>query len=519
MSRTSSSGGAAENAWTASRPLAVARTSKPSAASARDSTERSPVSSSQIPTRTPTAPDDGASRRSAPAAFRLRSGSRLYTPGAHGREPRRAGDRRGGLHRVPRRRPAPGGRPPAADLRSAALAPPLPRRDSRRCAATSPTCLASAARCAAATSSSISRRRRTWRGVRGRARRLRGAQRARDPQRARGRPSQRGRTRALRVDDLGLLRHRARACWRSRRRCARPRTCTPRPSSPASSTATATTSSTGSTTRSCASGSRTARGRARRRSCPRSSPARWPASRSPWRVTGSSRGASSTSRTSPRASSRALAPVAANRVYNLVGSEDVTVAEVAETVRELVGGVEITRVAGPRRGLRRRAGQRRAGAAGARVVPVDAVPRGRPAIRRMAPGPAGAARAVVAPRGGHAGAARADRRADGGARVGDRARIGADGADRRRHGPPRHVRRDAGAAAPAGAGDRVRVGRPARASAARGRAGPGSSPRSCRSWSPGRTGWTGSATTIPTCSPCWRSAAVLRRSRSTAPRA
>ena len=43
---------------------------------------------------------------------------------------------------------------------------------------------------------------------------------------------------------------------------------------------------------------------------------------------------------------RALSPVAANRVYNLVGSEDITVAEVAETVRDLVGGVEITRVAG-----------------------------------------------------------------------------------------------------------------------------------------------------------------------------
>jgi UDP-glucose 4-epimerase len=42
----------------------------------------------------------------------------------------------------------------------------------------------------------------------------------------------------------------------------------------------------------------------------------------------------------------ALAPVAANRVYNLVGAEDVTVAEVAETVRELVGGVEVLRVPG-----------------------------------------------------------------------------------------------------------------------------------------------------------------------------
>jgi UDP-glucose 4-epimerase len=43
---------------------------------------------------------------------------------------------------------------------------------------------------------------------------------------------------------------------------------------------------------------------------------------------------------------RALAPVAAKRVYNLVGSEDVTVAEVADTVRELVGDVEVTRTPG-----------------------------------------------------------------------------------------------------------------------------------------------------------------------------
>src|SRR5262245_17163491 len=43
---------------------------------------------------------------------------------------------------------------------------------------------------------------------------------------------------------------------------------------------------------------------------------------------------------------RALTPVAANRVYNLVGSEDVTIAEVAETVREIVGGVEVLRVPG-----------------------------------------------------------------------------------------------------------------------------------------------------------------------------
>jgi UDP-glucose 4-epimerase len=43
----------------------------------------------------------------------------------------------------------------------------------------------------------------------------------------------------------------------------------------------------------------------------------------------------------------ALAPVAANRVYNLAGSEDVSVAELAGTVRELIGDVEV--VHGPGR--------------------------------------------------------------------------------------------------------------------------------------------------------------------------
>jgi UDP-glucose 4-epimerase len=38
---------------------------------------------------------------------------------------------------------------------------------------------------------------------------------------------------------------------------------------------------------------------------------------------------------------RALAPAAANRVYNLVGAEDVTIAEVAHTVRDLLGDVEL----------------------------------------------------------------------------------------------------------------------------------------------------------------------------------
>jgi UDP-glucose 4-epimerase len=38
---------------------------------------------------------------------------------------------------------------------------------------------------------------------------------------------------------------------------------------------------------------------------------------------------------------RALAPVAANRVYNVVGTEDVTIARIAQTVARIVGDVEI----------------------------------------------------------------------------------------------------------------------------------------------------------------------------------
>ena len=41
---------------------------------------------------------------------------------------------------------------------------------------------------------------------------------------------------------------------------------------------------------------------------------------------------------------RALTPAAANRTYNLVGSEDTSIADIAESVRDLVGGVEIERV-------------------------------------------------------------------------------------------------------------------------------------------------------------------------------
>jgi UDP-glucose 4-epimerase len=43
---------------------------------------------------------------------------------------------------------------------------------------------------------------------------------------------------------------------------------------------------------------------------------------------------------------RALDPVAANRVYNLVSEEDVTILQVAELVRELVRPVELVHVDG-----------------------------------------------------------------------------------------------------------------------------------------------------------------------------
>jgi len=43
---------------------------------------------------------------------------------------------------------------------------------------------------------------------------------------------------------------------------------------------------------------------------------------------------------------RALAPVAANRIYNLVGHEDVSIRQIADTVRSLVGDVEIEHTPG-----------------------------------------------------------------------------------------------------------------------------------------------------------------------------
>ena len=43
---------------------------------------------------------------------------------------------------------------------------------------------------------------------------------------------------------------------------------------------------------------------------------------------------------------RALSPVAANRTYNLVGTEDVSIRQIADTVRSLVGDVEIEHTPG-----------------------------------------------------------------------------------------------------------------------------------------------------------------------------
>jgi UDP-glucose 4-epimerase len=43
---------------------------------------------------------------------------------------------------------------------------------------------------------------------------------------------------------------------------------------------------------------------------------------------------------------RALCPAAADRVYNLVGDEDVTIAQIAQTVQDLVGDVEVKRIPG-----------------------------------------------------------------------------------------------------------------------------------------------------------------------------
>ena len=43
---------------------------------------------------------------------------------------------------------------------------------------------------------------------------------------------------------------------------------------------------------------------------------------------------------------RALAPCASNRTYNLVGTEDMTIREIADAVRDVVGDVEVVHTPG-----------------------------------------------------------------------------------------------------------------------------------------------------------------------------
>ena len=79
----------------------------------------------------------------------------------------------------------------------------------------------------------------------------------------------------------------------------------------------------------------------------------------------------------------ALAPAGAGRIYNLVGDEDVSVREIADTVRELVGDVPIVHVEG-RPGDLARGDLRRARGDRAGMAADDHLPRGRPALRRLA---------------------------------------------------------------------------------------------------------------------------------------
>jgi UDP-glucose 4-epimerase len=72
----------------------------------------------------------------------------------------------------------------------------------------------------------------------------------------------------------------------------------------------------------------------------------------------------------------ALSPHAANRTYNLVGDESVTILEIAQLVRELVRPVEIRPPGRAEGRLRRRRGVGRAVGAGTRLARDDAVRRG-----------------------------------------------------------------------------------------------------------------------------------------------
>ena len=289
----------------------------------------------------------------------------------------------------------------------------------------------------------------------------------------------------LRVDDLGLLRHRARGDGGDRAAAparapvlgdqARRRALLPQLQGALRARA----------TRSCASASRTARGRARRRSCPRSSPARWPGSRSPSRVTGSSRGASSTSRTSPRASSARSRRSPRTASTTSSAPRTSRCAEVAETVRD-AGRRRRDRPASPAaprtsparpsaaRGRQRSsAGRRRRRSARA----CAAMSSGTGPSRRSA-------QSAWLPRGGHAAASRADRRADGrprcrrpcsGWRCSCRSTATWTASTRSRRCSCCCSRR---------CWRRRSTGTPGAGACCARCAGPGSSPRSCRSWCP-----------------------------------
>ena len=182
---------------------------------------------------------------------------------------------------------------------------------------------------------------------------------ARDPalhrprQRPRHAVAPRGRARArhrplrLREHDLGLRRRvRARrSSTRTRRSVCRSTSTRPRRSR-ARCTRRATASCTASSTRSSASASPTARARGRRRSSPRSPPRR--CAGQPLTIAGDGTQSRRFVYVEDLADGvvASLAPAGANRVFNLVGDEDVSVRAIARTVRDVVGDVPIVHVEG-----------------------------------------------------------------------------------------------------------------------------------------------------------------------------
>ena len=79
----------------------------------------------------------------------------------------------------------------------------------------------------------------------------------------------------------------------------------------------------------------------------------------------------------------ALQPQAANRIYNLVGSENVSVRSIARTVRDVVGDVPIVHVEGRAADLRGANISGGRAARGARLGADDDVRRRRPQLRRL----------------------------------------------------------------------------------------------------------------------------------------